>query len=164
MRISIIAAVAENRTIGYQNRVPWRLPADLALFKTLTMGHHVIMGRKTYESIGRPLPGRTNLVVTTQPGYAAPGCEVVHSLEEGIELARSRGETELFNIGGATLYAQGLPLTDRMYLSIVHEAVEGDTFFPIYDAADWEVLDSRFNMADEQNEFSFTFKLLQRVR
>lgn len=164
MRKSIVVAVSENKVIGFQNRVPWRLPADLALFKTLTMGHHIIMGRKTHESIGRPLPGRPNIIVTTNHSYTSPDCIVVHSLDAAYEHALAQGETEVLNIGGAQLFQQALPYTDRMYLSIVHEVVEGDTFFPVYDPGEWELLDSHFNMADDENEFSFTFKILQRLR
>src|SRR5210317_2069393 len=118
MIISQIVAMDENRAIGVHNRVPWHLPDDLKRFKTLTMEHHIIMGRKTYESIGNPLPGRTNVVITRKQDYQPDGCLVVHSVAEAIDLAENRGETETFIIGGGEIFKQSLELTDRIYLSI----------------------------------------------
>jgi len=137
-RLSLIAALGRNRCIGAGGKLPWRLPEDLARFKALTLGHPVIMGRKTWESLPekfRPLPGRQNLVVTRNGGYAASGGEVVYSLEEALAKARTEDENtgELFVIGGAELYAQALPLAGRLYLTLVDDAPEGDAFFPPYE-------------------------------
>jgi len=126
--ISIIAAVAENRAIGIHNRLPWHLPADLKYFRNKTLGHHVIMGRKNYQSIGKPLPQRTNIVITRDPGFDAPGCVVVNSIDAA--LAAADGDPEVFIIGGAGIYAQSLPFADRLYLTLVHHSFEGDTYFP----------------------------------
>ena len=122
-RIALIAALAENRVIGRKNRLPWRLPADLRRFKSLTMGKPVIMGRKTYESIGKPLPGRSNIVVTRDPDYRAQGCQVVHSLDQALEAGA--GHAEVMVIGGAELYRQALGRAQRMYLTLVRAEVEG---------------------------------------
>jgi len=162
MLISLIVAMDENRGIGLEGKIPWRLPADQAIFKKLTMGHHMIMGRKTYESIGRPLPGRQIVIVTRNLAYTAPGCDVAHSLEAAFDLARSRGETEVFNIGGATLYAPSLQVADRIYLTIVHAVVSADTFFPVFDESKWIVADQWAHPADSENEYAFTFKQLER--
>ncbi|MFY0580643.1 dihydrofolate reductase [Cystobacter fuscus] len=130
MRLSAIVAMASNRCIGRDNTLPWRLPADLQRFKRLTLGHTLLMGRKTYESIGRPLPGRTMLVVTRQHGWAPEGIEVAHSLEEA--LARARGD-EIFLAGGAQLYEQAMDRVRRLYLTRIDREYEGDTFFPDVD-------------------------------
>lgn len=135
MVVSIICAVAANGVIGIQNRLPWKLPADLQRFKTLTMGHPIIMGRKTYESIGKPLPGRANIVVTRQSGYRADGCTVAHSLPEA--LTTMAGVDEAFVIGGADLYAQALPLAERIYWTEVHQDYAGDSRMPAIDRTRW---------------------------
>lgn len=158
MLISLIAAMDENWGIGKNNRIPWRLSADLKTFKTLTMGRHLIVGRKTAESIARPLPGREGIVITRALSFALPGWETVHSLEEALTLAQQRGETEAFIGGGTAIYAQSLPLADRLYLTRVHTIVEADTFFPPFDERDWLVQESWEHPADERNEFAFTFK------
>ena len=125
MQISLIVAASQNGVIGKGNKLPWKLPADLKRFKELTMGHPVILGRKTFESIGKPLPGRTNIVVTKQKNYPAEGIRVAHSVEEAI---RSCGDAEeIFVIGGASLYGQALPYADKIYLTIIHQDFEGDT-------------------------------------
>src|SRR5262245_19431260 len=121
-----------NRGIGVANRLPWRLSADLKRFRDLTMGHHIIVGRKTFESIGRPLPGRRMIVVTRDRSYRAEGCEVAHSIEDATRLARERGETEIFICGGAEIYAQSIGIVDRMYLTLVDAEVAADTFFPAF--------------------------------
>jgi dihydrofolate reductase len=128
MRITLIAAVAENGVIGAAGRMPWHLPADLARFRAITTGHPVIMGRRTYESIGRPLPGRTTIVLSRTPGYGAPGCIVVPSAAEA--LAAAGGAAEVFIAGGAQVYRQFLPLAQRIHLTLVHAAPPGDTLFP----------------------------------
>ncbi|MET0405976.1 MAG: dihydrofolate reductase [Cystobacter sp.] len=139
MRLSAIVAMASNRCIGRDNTLPWRLAEDLQRFKRLTLGHTLLMGRKTYESIGRPLPGRTTLVVTRQPDWAAPpGVEVAHSLDEALQ--RARGD-EVFIAGGAQLYAQTLDRVSRLYLTRIERAYEGDTFFPEVDLSGWRLVE-----------------------
>lgn len=132
-KLSIIAAIGKNRELGKNNQLLWRLPEDLKRFKKLTIGHPIIMGRKTHESIGRPLPGRLNIVVTRQKKYRADGCTVTDSLDKAIQIARANDQEEIFVIGGAELYAQALPLTDRLYLTLVDAEAEADVFFPAYD-------------------------------
>ena len=134
-RISIIVAMAQNRTIGINNTLPWRCPEDLKHFKSLTMGHHMIMGRKTYDSIGKPLPGRTTVVVTRNPGLKIEGCIVTHSLEQAI--AACAGDDEIFIVGGAELYTQALPLADTIYLTEIQQEVMGDAHFPAFKQQEW---------------------------
>jgi len=150
--------------IGKDGALPWHLPSDLKRFKEMTMGHHVIAGRKTFESIGKPLPGRNTIVVTSRPDYDAPGCYVVHSLDRAIELARSSGESEAFIIGGAQIYQNALSIADRIYMTQVHAQVECDTFFPEWDPAGWRLEESTTLPADEKNEHPSTFKILSRIR
>ncbi len=142
MQISIIAAMAENGVIGRDGQLPWHLKADLQRFKRLTMGHTIIMGRKTWESIGRPLPGRRMVVVTRQNGYQAEGVQVAASLDDALALARLAGDEEAFIIGGAEIYRLALPLADRLYLTRVLAPVEGDTTFPEFDASHWRLVES----------------------
>ena len=160
MLISLIVAMDQNRGIGKDNRIPWRLSADLKNFKTLTLGHHLINGRKTCQSIGRPLPGRIGIVVSRNPEYAPDGWEVVRSLSEAFALARQRGETEVFIGGGAGIYAAALPLADRIYLTRVHTRSEADTYFPEFDENEWDVMESWDHPADEKNEVAFTYQVL----
>jgi dihydrofolate reductase len=141
MRLSAIVAAAANRVIGAGNQLPWRLSADLARFKRLTMGHTLVMGRKTFESIGRPLPGRTFIVVTRQQGYAPPGVTVAHSVDEALALARARGDEEVFIAGGADLYAQTLDRWDRLYLTRIARDFPGDTLFPEVDLSGWRLIE-----------------------
>jgi dihydrofolate reductase len=162
MILSLIAALDENGGIGLQGGLPWRLPDDLKRFRALTMGHHVIMGRKTYESLGRPLPGRPMLVVTRQADFLAPGCGVVPSLRAGMDAAEQAGESELFVIGGGELYAQALPCAQRLYLTRVQALVKADVFFPAIPATEWQTLDSQFHAADNTHVFAFSFETLQR--
>ncbi len=157
MLISIIAAMGRNRAIGYKNTLPWRLPADLQRFKQLTLGHHILMGRKTYESIGRPLPGRTSIIITRQPNFQAEGCLIAYSLDEAIDLAKSRGEQEAFIIGGAEIYAQALFIADRMYLTLVDAEPEADAFFPEFNKNLWEKGDKEIVAADEKNQYAVQF-------
>lgn len=162
MRISLIAAMAENGVIGRGGQLPWRLKADLTRFKQLTMGHSVIMGRKTWESIGRPLPGRRMIVVTRQVGYGAEGIEVASSLEAALEAARAAGDEEAFVIGGADIYRQALPLVDRLYMTLVLAEVEGDTKFPAVDWDLWARIDSESRDADAENEYPTLFYTFER--
>lgn len=136
-RVSIIAAMARNRVIGFQNRLPWHLPEDLQHFKRLTMGHHIIMGRKTYASIGRPLPGRVTVILTRDAGFEVQGCVTAHSLEEA--LAACGRDTEVFIVGGAELYALALPLAERLYLTEIQAEFDGDAHFPAFDRTRWQV-------------------------
>ena len=137
MTISIIAAVSRNRVIGLENRLPWKLPEDLRRFKRLTMGHHLILGRKTFDSIGRLLPGREMVVVTRQPALDLKGVQVVHSVEEALELSST--DDEVFIGGGEQIYRQTLARADRLYLTHVHGNFEGDAFFPEFEAEEWRV-------------------------
>jgi dihydrofolate reductase len=161
MPISLVAAVARNGTIGLKGLLPWRLPADLARFKHLTLGHPVLMGRRTHESIGRPLPGRRNIVLTRDPAFAAPGCEVVHSVEVVAALA---GEAELFIIGGASLYSAFLPLADRLYLTHIDADIPGDTFFPAVDPGQWRLVEESPGIVDAANTVPHRFAVYERIR
>jgi dihydrofolate reductase len=158
--VSLIAAMDRKRGIGIDNQLPWRLSADLKKFRELTMGHHIVVGRKTFESIGKPLPGRQTIVLTRDESYRAEGCDVVHSLEAAIELARGRKEGELFICGGAEIYAQSIGFADRMYLTFVDAEVAADTFFPHFDKDAWREQESFYQPANEKNQFPFTFKTL----
>jgi dihydrofolate reductase len=160
MLLSLIAAMDRNRLIGNEGRLPWHLPADLAHFKRVTLGKPVLMGRRTFESIGRPLPGRHNIVVTTVPSFRALGCTVVHSVEEGIAAAGIAGE--LMVIGGAAIYAQCLPRADRMYLTLVDAPFEGDVFFPAYDPGEWREVERQDFAGDERNPYRYSFVTLER--
>ena len=162
MIISLIAAVAENGTIGRDGEIPWHLPEDFKLFKRITMGHHLIMGRKTFESIGTPLPGRTSIVLTRDASYKAEGCQVAVSLPEALEIARKAGDDEVFIIGGAGVYAQTLPLADRFYLSRVHANVRGDTVFPEFDEGNWKTTLQAEYPKKQGQRYNFTFKILDR--
>ncbi len=165
MHVSFILAADEDNAIGAKGVVPWRMRSDLRRFKRLTTGHHILMGRKTWESLGKPLPGRVNLVVTRQAGYRAPGAVVCSSPEEGVETARRAGEEELFVIGGARMYAALLPLAERIYLSRIHTRTPAaDTFFPLdfLSPPEW-VCRSRENIsAGEGDEYGYTFEVWER--
>jgi len=169
-RISILAAVAKNGVIGKNNALPWYLPADLKHFKSLTMGHPIIMGRKTYDSIGRPLPGRTNIVITTQTDFQPPGVTVVHSLEEVLSLEKSNDMStqngEYFIIGGAALYRQTIALSQRMYLTEIQHAFDGDTYFPEYDSNEWYEISRERHFANDQpgseSPLEYHFVILER--
>lgn len=136
--VSLIVAVGNNYEIGNRGELLWRLPQDLKNFKRITMGHHLIMGRKTFESIGRPLPGRTTVIITRQKDYKIEGCEVVHSLEEALEVARNNGDDEAMVVGGGEIYKEALPHTDKIYFSQVQYDGEADTYFPKLDLSTWE--------------------------
>ena len=136
MSISLIVAMAQNRTIGVNNTLPWRCPEDLKHFKALTMGHHMIMGRKTFDSIGKPLPGRTTVVVTRNATLQIEGCVMARSLEEAI--AACAGDSEVFIVGGAEIYAQALPQADTLYITEIQQDVEGDAHFPEFDRNAWQ--------------------------
>ena len=161
-RLSIIVAMAKNRVIGAQGTIPWHLPEELKLFKALTLGHHMIMGRKTWESIGRLLPGRTSVIVTRQRGYAVAGAIVAHSLDEAI--AACEGDDEIFVIGGAELIEAALPRADRLYLTTVDADVPGDTYMPAVDLSRWRAGSSRSVPADARNPLGFELVVYERVR
>lgn len=155
--IHLVVAVAENGAIGKDNQLLWHLPDDLKQFKKLTSGHTVVMGRKTYESIGKPLPNRTNVIITRNENYEAPGCIVVSSLEQAIQT-----ESDVYIIGGAEIYQQALPFTDRIHLTEVQASVEGDTFFPKLDSAKWHELSRETHPTDEKHRYAFDFVELER--
>ena len=161
MKISIVVAMAANRVIGRDNQLPWHLPADLKHFKQTTMGKPILMGRKTWESIGRPLPGRTNIVITRDENYDAPGCVVVHSIEAALQAAAKQDEVMI--IGGAEFYRQVLPRTDRIYLTRINEDFEGDTLFPELDSSEWQEAERVDCDADDNNPHSYSFITLDRV-
>jgi dihydrofolate reductase len=160
--VSLLAAVDENQGIGFQGGIPWRLPDDLKQFKALTMGHHLVMGRKTYESIRSSLPGRTVVILTRNPEYQPDGCLTAHSLEEALELVRQRGEREVFVIGGGEIFKQAVELADRIYLTQVHGVAPADTFFPRLRPEDWLETAEVHHPADDRHEYPFTFKALHR--
>ena len=164
MIVSLLVAMDERRGIGREGRLPWRLSTDLKRFRELTMGHHIVVGRKTFESIGKPLPGRSMIVVTRDAVYHAQGCVTAHSIAEATERARAEGEAELFVCGGAEIYAQTLSRAERIYLTRVHADCDADTFFPELDRDDWVEESSESHAADEKNEYPFTFPLLVRKR
>jgi len=145
--------------IGKDNRLPWHLSSDLKRFKQLTLGHHLIMGRKTFETIGRPLPGRISIVITRDPQYQAEGCLVAPSLKEALDLARKPGETEAFIAGGGEIFTLALPLADRIYLTRVHAQVDADVIFPPFSIQGWRQIESIEHAADEKNDYSSTFNL-----
>ena len=159
MRISLIVAMAKNRVIGNNNQMPWHLPADFAYFKKVTLGHPVIMGRKTFESIGRPLPGRRNIVVSRNPAFRAEGIEVVPSLDAAISACQS---ADVFVIGGATLYAEALPFVDRIFLTEVDAMPEGETLFPLLEKNQWREVARERRDADEKNVFAMEFVVLEK--
>ena len=151
MKRSLVVAVARNGVIGRDNALPWRLPSDLAHFKRVTMGHPIVMGRRTYESIGKPLPGRKNIVVTHNPAFQAPGCTVVGSLDEAWREAA--GAEEVCVIGGTTLFAETLPTADVIHLTEVDAEVEGDTFFPPFDRGEWNEREVARHPVDERHAY-----------
>lgn len=162
MLISIIVAVSANGVIGKDNQLIWRLPDDLKRFKNLTLGHPMIMGRKTFESIGRPLPGRTSIVITRNPGFFAEGVVLATSLSDAIQKARQTETSEAFVIGGGNIYEQALPLSDNLYLTEVHTELDGDTFFTIPNPNVWTERNRIKHQADDRHEYAFDFVDLTR--
>lgn len=157
MQISIIVAVSDNGVIGKDNQLIWRLPDDLKRFKRLTLGHPMIMGRKTYDSIGKPLPGRTSIVISRNPDLAIEGVLVANSLSEAIEKARLTGTDEAFIIGGGNIYEQSLDMADKIYLTEVHTVIQGDTFFQMPVKELWQEIERTTHPEDERHSFSFDF-------
>ena len=164
MLISLVAALSENRVIGKDNRLPWHLPDDMKHFREITEGKPIIVGQKTLESIGKPLPNRTNIVLVRKKGISIPGCITVHSIEEALEAAKDAKEVVV--IGGASVYKQFLEqgLIDRMYLTIIHDNVEGDAYFPEFHLVNWEETQHIHHPADEKHIHEFSFVTLERKK
>ena len=161
MALSIIVAISQNGMIGREMDLPWHISADLKRFKALTMGHHIVMGRKTYESIGRLLPGRTTVIITRQSDYQIPGTIVVNSIEQALAVAGDDSET--FIVGGSQIYNLALPLIDTLYITRVHADVEGDTRLDAIDWSDWECESSEHHSADEKNDHDYSFEIYRRT-
>jgi dihydrofolate reductase len=160
MMVSIIVAMEELGGIGKDGKLPWHLPADLKRFKNLTLGHCLVMGRKTYHSIGRPLPGRTSLVISRNPDFRAAGCHIIQSFSKALEVADMIGEEQVFVIGGGEIFKLALPRADRIYLTEVHVHLDCDTFFPEYDPQEWILVQQSYHPVDEKNPYAMTFKIL----
>ncbi|MDA3779394.1 MAG: dihydrofolate reductase [Bacteroidales bacterium] len=159
--ISIIVAVAENNVIGKNNKLLWHIPRDMKHFKETTMGHHIISGRKTFESFGKPLPKRTNIIVTRNNNYTQEGCIIVNSLEDALDYAKN--DTEIFIIGGGEIYKQALNFADRIYLTKVHHSFDGDTFFPEINPNNWKETDRKKIDSDEKNKYPISIITLNKI-
>ena len=162
MKISFVVARDEQYGIGKENNLLCHLPADLKYFKALTTGHCILMGRRTFESIGRPLPGRTNMVITRDKNARIEGCEVFNTADEAIAFARSKNETELFVIGGGMIFRDLFNLADKLYVTLIHHSFHADTFFPVPNPEDWELVRSEAHHADEKNSYDYTFEVYTR--
>lgn len=165
MKISLVVAVAKNGVIGKNNDLPWRLPDDMKFFMEKTKGHHVIMGRKNYESLPekyKPLPQRTNIVVTRRRDYTAPGCSVVHTIEEGFRIAATNGEEEAMVIGGADIYQLALPHAHYLYITEIKAAVDGDVYFPEFDKTSWKEISRVSHARDDRHAYAFDFVLYEK--
>jgi dihydrofolate reductase len=162
MIISCIVATAADGVIGKDNNIPWYLPADLKYFKQVTTGHHVIMGRNCYVSIGRPLPNRTNIIISRDPFFISSNCLIARSIKQALEMAFNNGEEEAFIIGGGMIYDQTQDLWDRLYLTEVDLKVEGDVFFPKINFNEWRLSSEQKHLKDEKNEYNYTFKVFDR--
>ncbi|MEX2414815.1 MAG: dihydrofolate reductase [Paenibacillaceae bacterium] len=158
--LSLIWAMGHNQVIGINNKLPWRLPAELAYFKKVTMGHPIIMGRRTFESIGRPLPGRTNIVLTRDHTFTAEGTVVLHSVEQVLEQYNDAGA---FVIGGTQIYRQFFPVAERLYITMIDHEFEGDEYFPEIDWSKWCLVNEESGVQDEKNPYSYSFKVFDRV-
>jgi len=161
MILSIITAMDENRLIGKENGLPWKLPADLQFFKKVTMSKPIIMGRKTFESIGRPLPGRRNIIITRDQSFSADGCEVVFSPESAVDAVSNVDEAMV--IGGANIYQQLIPSADRLYLTKVAGEFDGDAWFPEINFSEWQLSEKEDHLADEKNETDYSFQVFDRI-
>ena len=161
MRLSLLVALDRNHVIGREGGLPWHLPADLKRFKSITMGKPIIMGRKTHESIGHPLPGRRNIVLTSRVDYATAGCDVFSSLE--FALAATRDNAEVMIVGGAAVYAEALPLCTRLYLTEVDAELDGDVHFPAFVGADWCEVSVEHHQMDKEHAFAYSFRVLERI-
>lgn len=158
--ISLIVAMDLKRTIGVDNQLPWHLPADLQYFKKVTSGHTIVMGRRTYESIGKPLPNRKNLILSTQSDFFAPGCEVYPSIPELMKTVDP--DEELFVIGGAGIFQAFLPIADRLYITLIDHVFAGDTFFPEIEEATWQLVSSEQGIKDEKNPYDYRYTVWER--
>lgn len=156
--IAMVACMSQNRVLGKDNKMPWHLPEELKYFRRVTMGHTIVMGRRTFESIGKPLPGRKNVILTRSSDYHPEGCEVVHQLEEVLAF-----QEDVYIIGGAKVYKQFLPYADRLYLTIIHEEMEGDAFFPEM-GEEWKVVEEQPGITNEQNPHPYTFYTFEKAR
>ncbi|MFD0697321.1 dihydrofolate reductase [Paenibacillus sp. GCM10027628] len=161
MSISFIFAMDRNRAIGVNNKLPWHLPADLKFFKSVTMGHPILMGRKTYDSIGKPLPGRRNVILTQNSQFQAEGCEVVHSVEEAVQAFR---DEELFVIGGAEIFRLMAEVVDRMYITYIDHEFEADTYFGEMDMSEWTLVSSEQGERNEKNPYAYYFRIYDRKK
>lgn len=161
---SIMVARSDNRVIGKNNELVWHMPADLKYFRETTLGHYVVMGRKTYESVNKPLPGRTNVIITRQPNYNREGCTVVHTVEDAFSLGERDGQTEIFILGGSQIYERTIDVADRIYLTEIKAEFEGDAYFPEIDATQWEELKREEHEPDEKNPYPYAFVVLERKR
>ena len=159
--ISYIVAMDKNRVIGKDNQLPWHLPADLKFFKKVTMGHPIVMGRKTHESIGKPLPGRENIILTRNQTYKSEGCSVIHSVEELNRLVEEKNE-EVFVIGGAELFKATFAHVDRLYITKIEHEFEGDTYFPDFKESDWKIISQEKGIKDEKNPYDYSFIIYER--
>lgn len=159
--IILIAAAAQNNALGKDNQMLWHLPADFRRFKALTSGHHIIMGRKTFESLPGMLPNRTHIIVTRQSDFSVPGCIIANSLEDAIELAPA--DEDVFVIGGAQIYRQALPIADRVELTRVHTTLDADAYFPELDPAQWKLVSIEEHPTDERHAYAFTFETYDRI-
>jgi len=162
MIVSIIVAMDINRVIGKENQLPWRLPRELQYVKKTTMGHPIILGRKNYESIGRPLPGRRNIILTRDENFSAEGCEIAHSVEEVYKLCEN--EEEIFIFGGEQIYKLFLEDTDKLYVTVIHHEFEGDTFFPEIDWTKWKEIFVEQGITDEKNPYEYYYHVFERLK
>jgi dihydrofolate reductase len=161
--ISFLVAMDQNRLIGSNNQLPWHLPEDLKFFKRITMGHPIVMGRKTYQSIGKVLPGRENIVITRVTGFDAKGCTILHSIEELLTYSNLLNE-EIFVIGGAEIFQQTFPYADRLYITFIAEEFAGDTYFPPFEEQEWSLTSAVKGIKDEKNPYEYEFRVYDRVR
>lgn len=163
MILSAIVAISNNNVIGKDNELPWYLPADLKYFKKITINHPVIMGRKSYEAIGQPLPKRTNIVLTQDPYYLSSNILIAHSIEEALALAYDLESDEVFVIGGAMIFEICMPLLDRLYITEIHADFDGDTYFPDWNREEWNLISEEHHSSDKKNEFDYSFKIYERI-
>lgn len=163
MILSAIVAISNNNVIGKDNELPWYLPADLKYFKKITINHPVIMGRKSYEAIGQPLPKRTNIVLTQDPFYLSSNILIAHSIEEALALAYDLESDEVFVIGGAMIFEICMPLLDRLYITEIHADFDGDTYFPDWNREEWNLISEEHHSSDKKNEFDYSFKIYERI-
>ena len=163
MKISIIVAVDENNLIGKRNSLPWHLPADLKHFKQTTMGHHILFGQTTFGSIGRPLPGRTTMILTNDPKFKQENCVIVHSPQEAIDHAKNKKEEELFVCGGAMVYRSFLPLADKIYMTQIHHKFEGDVYFPEWNKDEWKETSRKHFKMNKENKYDFDVAVYSKI-